>query len=56
MIVANDVSQDGIGFNSDQNAIIIIDKHSQTDFAQASKYQLANDVVKHIAKLMAAKT
>lgn len=56
MIVANDVSQDGIGFNSDQNAIIIIDKHSQTDFAQASKYQLANDVVKHIAKLMAAKS
>jgi len=54
MIVANDVSQDGIGFNSDQNAIIIIDKHSQTDFAQASKYQLANDVVKHIAKLLAA--
>jgi phosphopantothenoylcysteine decarboxylase/phosphopantothenate--cysteine ligase len=56
MIVANDVSQDGIGFNSDQNAIIIIDKHSQTDFAQASKYQLANDVVKHIAKLMSAKS
>lgn len=56
MIVANDVSQDGIGFNSDQNAIIIIDKHSQTDFAQASKYQLANDVVKHIAKLLAAKS
>lgn len=52
MIVANDVSQDGIGFNSDQNAIIIIDRHSQTDFAQASKYQLANDVVKHIAQLM----
>jgi phosphopantothenoylcysteine decarboxylase/phosphopantothenate--cysteine ligase len=52
MIVANDVSQDGIGFNSDQNAIIIIDRNSQTDFAQASKYQLANDVVKHIAKLL----
>jgi phosphopantothenoylcysteine decarboxylase/phosphopantothenate--cysteine ligase len=51
MIVANDVSQDGIGFNSDQNAIIIIDKHSQTDFAQASKYQLACDVIRHIAKL-----
>ena len=56
MIVANDVSQDGIGFNSDQNAIIIIDRHSQTDFAQASKYQLANDVVSHIAKLLEAKT
>lgn len=56
MIVANDVSQDGIGFNSDQNAIIIIDTHSQTDFAQASKYQLANDVVKHIAKLMSTKS
>jgi len=55
MIVANDVSQDGIGFNSDQNAIIIIDRHSQTDFAQASKYQLANDVVSHIAKLLEAK-
>lgn len=54
MIVANDVSQDGIGFNSDQNAIIIIDRNSQTDFAQASKYQLANDVVKHIAKLLKA--
>ena len=52
MIVANDVSQDGIGFNSDQNAIIIIDRNSQTDFAQASKYQLANDVIKHIANLL----
>jgi phosphopantothenoylcysteine decarboxylase/phosphopantothenate--cysteine ligase len=52
MIVANDVSQDGIGFNSDQNAIIIIDKQSQTDFAQATKYQLSCDVIKHIAKLI----
>jgi phosphopantothenoylcysteine decarboxylase/phosphopantothenate--cysteine ligase len=52
MIVANDVSQNGIGFNSDQNAIVIIDKQSQTDFAQASKYQLACDVIKHIAKLL----
>jgi len=52
MIVANDVSQEGIGFNSDRNAIVIIDRESQQAFAESSKQQLARDIVSHIAKLI----
>lgn len=52
MIVANDVSQEGIGFNSDRNAIVIIDRHHQQEFAESSKQQLARDIVAHIAKLL----
>jgi len=48
MIIANDVSDENIGFNSDDNAIIIIDKESETPYPQASKYHLAQDIITHI--------
>ncbi len=52
MIIANDVSNKDIGFNSDDNAIIIIDKDQEKECPQASKYQLAQQIINHItAKL-----
>jgi len=50
MIVANDVSIEGIGFNSDDNAVIVISADSQTDLPKASKKQLARNIVDLIAQ------
>jgi phosphopantothenoylcysteine decarboxylase/phosphopantothenate--cysteine ligase len=49
MIIANDVSNQDIGFNSDDNAIVIIDAHSETVFPQASKYHLAQQIIQTIS-------
>ncbi|WP_207061796.1 bifunctional phosphopantothenoylcysteine decarboxylase/phosphopantothenate--cysteine ligase CoaBC [Motiliproteus sp. SC1-56] len=50
LVVANDVSQPGIGFNSDDNAVTLIDKAGETRLAQASKTQLARELVALIAR------
>lgn len=50
MIVANDVSAEGIGFNSDDNAVIVISPQSQTELPKASKRQLARNIVDLIAQ------
>lgn len=50
MIIANDVSNKAIGFNSDENAVIIVDKDSQTEFSQANKYHLSQKIIQHISK------
>jgi phosphopantothenoylcysteine decarboxylase/phosphopantothenate--cysteine ligase len=49
MVVANDVSSQHIGFNSDDNAIIIIDQNTSTEYSQASKYVLSQKIIEHIA-------
>jgi phosphopantothenoylcysteine decarboxylase/phosphopantothenate--cysteine ligase len=49
MVVANDVSSQHIGFNSDDNAIIIIDQDTSTEYGQASKYVLSQKIIEHIA-------
>ena len=49
MVVANDVSSQHIGFNSDDNAIIIIDQDASTEYSQASKYVLSQKIIEHIA-------
>lgn len=50
MIVANDVSVAGIGFNSDDNAVIVISADSQTELPKASKRQLARNIIDLIAQ------
>lgn len=50
MVIANDVSSQHIGFNTDDNAIIIIDHESTTEYGQASKYVLSQKILEHIAK------
>ncbi len=54
MIIANDVSQEGIGFNSDQNAVTLLWRHStgiaQEALPQASKQTLAVTLIQRIAE------
>lgn len=54
MIVANDVSDTSIGFNSDNNKVTIITEAAELILEEASKYQLSLDIVQSIAKEMAA--
>ncbi|EGG98296.1 Phosphopantothenoylcysteine decarboxylase / Phosphopantothenoylcysteine synthetase [gamma proteobacterium IMCC2047] len=50
MIIANDVSVEGIGFNSDDNAVIVISPNKQTELPRASKQQLARTIIELIAQ------
>jgi len=50
MIVANDVSVEGIGFNSDDNAAILIWPEGQTELPKASKRQLARSIINTISQ------
>ncbi len=50
MIIANDVSDQEIGFNSDDNAIVIIDANTETTFPQATKYHLAQQIIQTISR------
>ncbi|PCK09970.1 MAG: bifunctional phosphopantothenoylcysteine decarboxylase/phosphopantothenate--cysteine ligase CoaBC [Alteromonadaceae bacterium] len=53
MIIANDVSNARIGFNSDSNAVTVIDAQQSQNFDERSKQQLARDLVAYIAQVMA---
>ena len=49
LIVANDVSNSSIGFDSEENAITVIDRqHRQTHFAQTSKNKIAIQLIQLI--------
>ncbi|MGX7406390.1 bifunctional phosphopantothenoylcysteine decarboxylase/phosphopantothenate--cysteine ligase CoaBC [Aerococcus urinaehominis] len=48
MIVANDVSQAGIGFGADDNAAYLITETGQVKIDQQSKYGLAAQIFKHM--------
>lgn len=50
LIVANDVANPEIGFNSEQNAVCVIDRDQHTHrFEQASKAQIARQLIQFIA-------
>ncbi|GAB2904116.1 bifunctional phosphopantothenoylcysteine decarboxylase/phosphopantothenate--cysteine ligase CoaBC [Microbulbifer echini] len=49
MIIANDVSSTNSGFNSDRNAVTVIDRHSSTHLPQALKADLARQLIEIIA-------
>lgn len=50
LIVANDVSQPGIGFNADDNAVTLIDRSlTQQPLPRASKHKLARQIIAGIA-------
>lgn len=51
VIVANDVSQAGIGFNSDENAVTLVTRDTHIDIPQTSKRQLAAQLIEHISQL-----
>lgn len=50
MIVANDVSRSDIGFNSDENAVTLVTSDADLELPQASKRQLAGQLIEHIAQ------
>jgi phosphopantothenoylcysteine decarboxylase/phosphopantothenate--cysteine ligase len=45
MVVANNISDHHIGFNSDDNAVTLVDKNNVTDISQRSKQQLARELI-----------
>jgi len=50
MICANDVSKEGLGFNSDHNALTLFWHNEQLDLAMGSKKDLAMSVMTELAK------
>lgn len=53
LIVANDVSDSSIGFNSEDNAATLIWPGGEEALAKRSKRQLARDLIEHIARMLA---
>lgn len=53
LIVANDVSQSGIGFNSDSNAVTVIDTRDAREFPSATKQVLAVLLIEEFARRLA---
>ena len=52
MIIANDVSRSDIGFDSDDNAVTIISSQSTIHLPEASKQQIASQIMNIIAKFL----
>lgn len=53
IIIANDVSDSRIGFNSDENAVLMLDASGALPLTQRSKTQLARDIVDELARRLA---
>jgi phosphopantothenoylcysteine decarboxylase / phosphopantothenate---cysteine ligase len=53
LIVVNDVSREGVGFNSDRNAVTILTRHSleTIDVPETSKWEVAQRVLDQIVRL-----
>ena len=50
LIVANNIATEGIGFDSDDNAVTLIDPKSEQELTQRSKQQLARDLIALLAE------
>jgi phosphopantothenoylcysteine decarboxylase / phosphopantothenate---cysteine ligase len=50
-IVVNDVSRDGIGFDSDRNAVTIISQSEVVEVPETSKWEVAHRVLDQVVKL-----
>lgn len=50
MIIANDVSRQDIGFNSEQNAVTVYWAQQQRDFTSRNKSQLARELIQLISE------
>jgi phosphopantothenoylcysteine decarboxylase/phosphopantothenate--cysteine ligase len=50
-IVVNDVSREGIGFDSDRNAVTIITHGEVIDVPETTKWEVAQRVLDQVAKL-----
>ncbi len=50
-IVVNDVSREGVGFDSDRNAVTIITQHDVVEVPETSKWEVAQRVLDQVIKL-----
>ncbi len=50
-IVVNDVSREGVGFDSDRNAVTIITQHDVVDVPETTKWEVAQRVLDQIVRL-----
>ena len=50
-IIVNDVSKPGIGFDSDRNAVTILTKDDSIELPEASKTDIARQLMQFIAKM-----
>ncbi len=56
LIIANDVSDTTIGFNSDDNRVLLVQPDGSTALPTMNKSLLANKLIEHIATLLRAST
>ena len=55
MIIANDVSQEGIGFRSDENKVVILYEHGRIeDLPQMPKPKLAHEILVRVVDRLRA--
>lgn len=50
MIIANDVSDDSIGFDSDENEVYLITKKIEKKISKVSKKKLSRNIIEFIAE------
>lgn len=50
-IVVNDVSREGVGFDSERNAVTIITHDEVTEVAETTKWEVAQRVLDHIVRI-----
>ena len=50
-IVVNDVSREGVGFDSERNAVTIITRDEVTEVAETTKWEVAQRVLDHIVRI-----
>lgn len=55
-IVVNDVSREGVGFDSDRNAVTIITHSEVIDVPETTKWEVAHRVLDQVARLRESKT
>lgn len=51
LIVANDVSDSAVGFNSDENAVTLVWKDGEQTLSQAGKPTIARQILEKIVEL-----
>ena len=50
-IVVNDVSREGVGFDSDRNAVTIITEHDVVEVSETTKWEVAQRVLDQVVRL-----
>jgi phosphopantothenoylcysteine decarboxylase/phosphopantothenate--cysteine ligase len=50
LIVANDVSKDGVGFGADENEVYIVDPEKHIEYLKASKYEIAARILDKLSE------